>query len=83
MTLKRSSVLIIQYDMVSNNDTIDMTNPEKWTVEDAIALRVKVEGGRASSTELDFWQRVKSRYQARYWRGNLSKSAARQLGLSE
>ncbi len=56
-------------------------DPHSYTLQDAIALRAKVEGGRASSTEHDMWRRVRGRYESKYWRGDLSERSARQLGL--
>jgi len=56
-------------------------NPDNCTLQDAIALRAKVGDGRASSTEHDLWRRVRSRYESKYWRGDLSERSARQLGL--
>ena len=58
-----------------------LNEPEDWSLQDALALRVKVEGGRASSAEQDMWRRVRNRFEAKYRRGNLSDRSARQLGL--
>ena len=58
-------------------------NPDNYILQDAIALRTKVESGRASSTEQDLWRRVRGRYESKYWRGDLSERSARQLGLIE
>jgi hypothetical protein len=52
-----------------------------WTLSEAVALRVKVEGNRASSAEQEMWRRVRNRFEAKYRRGNLSDRSARQLGL--
>ena len=55
--------------------------PEDWSLSDAVALRAKVEGNRASSDEQEMWRRVRNRFEAKYRRGNLSDRSARQLGL--
>ena len=61
--------------------SLSQTEPEGWSLQEAVALRVKVEGGRASSAEQDMWRRVRNRFEAKYRRGNLSDRSARQLGL--
>jgi hypothetical protein len=53
----------------------------KSPLSEAVALRVKVEGNRASSAEQEMWRRVRNRFEAKYRRGNLSDRSARQLGL--
>jgi len=61
--------------------SISQTEPENWSLQDAAALRAKVERGQASSAEQDMWRRLRSRFEAKYRRGGLSDRAARQLGV--
>jgi hypothetical protein len=67
--------------MVVNNPAGQLDEPTDWSLEEAIGLRVKIEEGRASPDESDMWRLVKCRYEAKYWRGDLSERSARQLGL--
>lgn len=61
--------------------TISQTEPDGWSLQEAVALRVKVEHGQASSAEQDMWRRLRNRFEAKYRRGALSDRSARQLGL--
>ena len=77
--MRRAGTLFYKNGMSIHN-TVNH-DPYNYSIHDAIALRAKVEGGRASSTEHDLWRRVRGRYDSKYWRGDLSERSARQLGL--